>query len=279
MSSYCLIRYLGSKNRLAPLISARLHATGRDTLVDIFGGSAAVVLNSGFNKRIYNDIDGDLVNLFRVLGGGELRKQLLHILRWQPPSRRIFEDDRDGYVKHGFSFSYLQDPVDRARATLYRSLFTFGGKMRTGGFVVSASDRPSIKEIGKYQSILRSIVQIGEFFRNTVIENLHFHDLLKIYGKNRSVVLFADPPYPELPKYYSHEMNQAEHAFLAHELANTPSPVVCTFYECVTVRRLYPETIWKYESFERTKNSGVAIYGVKKKKAIELILTKPAREG
>jgi DNA adenine methylase len=67
MPSYCIIRYLGSKNRMAPLIAERLHATGRDTLVDVFGGSAAVTLNTGFQKRIYNDIDGDLVNLFRVL--------------------------------------------------------------------------------------------------------------------------------------------------------------------------------------------------------------------
>ncbi len=274
MASYCLIRYLGSKNRLAPLIAERLKATGRSTLVDIFGGSAAVLLNSGFQKRIYNDIDGDLVNLFRVLAEPGTRKQLLKILRWQPASRRIFEDDRNGYVAHGFSFAYLKDPTDRARAVLYRSLFTFGGKMRTGGFVISASDRQYIKEIGKYNSILRSIVKIGEFFRDTIIENLHFSEIIQMYGKNHSVVLFADPPYPELQKYYSHEMLKSEHAFLAHQLVNVPAPVVCTFYDCPTVRQLYPETRWEYEAFERTKNSGVAIYGVKKKKTIELILTK-----
>jgi DNA adenine methylase len=67
MPSYCIVRYIGSKNRMAPLIAKRLHATGRDTMVDVFGGSAAVTLNAGFQKRIYNDIDGDLVNLFRVL--------------------------------------------------------------------------------------------------------------------------------------------------------------------------------------------------------------------
>ncbi len=89
MPSYCLIRYLGSKNRLAPVIAERLHATGRDTLVDVFGGSAAVTLNSGFRKRIYNDIDGDLVNLFRVLADPPLRQKLLKILRWQPLSRAV----------------------------------------------------------------------------------------------------------------------------------------------------------------------------------------------
>lgn len=62
--------------------------------------------------------------------------------------------------------------------------------------------------------------------------------------------------------------------FLAHQLANTPAPVVCTFYDCETVRSLYPEHIWKYEAIESTNNSGRPIYGHKKEKVMELILTK-----
>jgi site-specific DNA-adenine methylase len=199
---------------------------------------------------------------------------LLKILRWQPPSRQIYETDGRAYSAHGFSFSFIADPVERARAVLYRSLFTFGGKLRSGGFSVSASDRECIKEIGKYNAILRSIVKIGEFFRNTVIEHLHYQDCIQKYGKLRSAVLFADPPYPELQKYYSCDFTKADHVYLAHQLANTPAPVVCTFYDNATVRSLYPESVWKYESFNRTKNSGTRIYGVKKAKVEELILTK-----
>jgi DNA adenine methylase len=237
MPSYCIVRYIGSKNRMAPLIAKRLHATGRDTMVDVFGGSAAVTLNAGFQKRIYNDIDGDLVNLFRVLADPPLRRQLLKILRWQPLSRRIYTDDYKGYRANMFSFSHLKDPVARARAMLYRSLLTFGGKMRSGGFQVSTADRPYIKELGKYQSILRTIVEIGEFFRSTIIENLPYQKCISLYGKLRSTVLFIDPPYPELQRYYSCDFTEADHVFLAQQLVETPAPVVCTFYDTETVSR------------------------------------------
>jgi DNA adenine methylase len=265
---------LGSKNRLAPLIAQRLHATGRQTLVDVFGGSAAVTLNTGFDKRIYNDIDGDLVNLFRVLADPLGRRRLLKKIRWTPPSREIYEKDGRGYSAHGFSFSYIADPVDRACAVLYRSLFTFGGKLRSGGFSISASNRQYIKEIGKYNAILRSIVKIGEFFRNTIIEHLHYQECIQKYGALRSAVLFVDPPYPDLQKYYSCDFSKADHVFLAHQLVNVPAPVVCTFYDNATVRSLYPETLWKYEYFEMTKNNQSRIYGVQKKRVTEVILTK-----
>lgn len=277
IGAYALIRYVGSKNRMAKRIAARLHATGKDTLVDVFGGSAAVTINAGFQKRVYNDIDGDLVNLFRILADPLMRRKLLKILRWQPPSREIFEVDGRAYSSHGFTFSFLEDPIDRARAMLYRSLFVFGGKIRSGGFVVSLFGRAYIKEIGKYNSILRSIVKIGEFFRNTVIERLHYQDCISKYGNQRSTVLFADPPYPEVKKYYSCDFCEADHVFLAHALANVPAPVICTFYDNSTVRRLYPETVWKYELFDRTKNSNSKIFGHKKGRQIEVILTKRQR--
>lgn len=279
MPSYCLIRYLGSKNRLAPVIAKRLHATGKDTLVDVFGGSAAVTLNTGFQKRVYNDIDGDLVNLFKVLSDKEQRRKLLRILRWQPPSREIYELDGRAYGRHGFTFSFIKDPVDRARAVLYRSLFTFGGKLRSGGFSVSTVGREFIKEVGKYNAILKSIVRIGEFFRGTVIEHLHYQACIEKYGKLRTSVLFVDPPYPELQKYYSCDFTKADHVFLAHELVNVPAPVICTFYDNATVRGLYPEQLWKYEYFERTKNDQSRCYGVRKKKVIEVILTKRGIDG
>jgi hypothetical protein len=52
-----------------------------------------VTLNSGFRKRVYNDADGDLVNLMRCVADENTRRKLLHILRWTPPSRQIFEED------------------------------------------------------------------------------------------------------------------------------------------------------------------------------------------
>ncbi|MBM4165242.1 MAG: DNA adenine methylase, partial [Lentisphaerae bacterium] len=77
-----LIPYIGGKHRISGVVAGHLRASGCDTLVDVFGGSAAVTLNAGFTKRIYNDADGDLVNLFRVIADPATRAPLLHRLRW-----------------------------------------------------------------------------------------------------------------------------------------------------------------------------------------------------
>lgn len=60
------LNYFGSKSRIASRIVK--HFPTHHTFVDVFGGSAAVLLAKAPSPvEVYNDIDGDLVNFFRVL--------------------------------------------------------------------------------------------------------------------------------------------------------------------------------------------------------------------
>jgi DNA adenine methylase len=247
--------YIGGKNRIAPQISVYLHATGGDCLVDVFGGSAAVLLNSGFEKRVYNDIDGDLVNLFKVIGDDHFRPALLKLIRLTPPSREIFEDHYRDYVAHGLSFGHVSDPVERAFRIFYRLQFAFGGKLRSGGFTLSTGDRTTIKEILRYRNSLKRLAGLAGFFRDTAIEHLDFSECISIYGRRSGVVLFVDPPYIGTENYYSRQLSRADHAFLAHQLACCKAPVVCTYYDAPEIRELYSEAKWQWSPIETIKNS------------------------
>ncbi len=249
------IPYIGGKYNLVDQISKRLHATGKKCLVDVFGGSGAVTLHSGFKKRIYNDINGDIINLFQVMADIEGRKLLLKKLKWTPPSRQIFDTDRQIHKKGGYNFGLVNCCVERARMTLYRHIFCFGGKTRNGGFAVSTKDRKNIKEVRKYQNVLRSLSDFGEFFSNTVIENLDFKKLIEVYGHKENIVLFIDPPYPGFSSYYSDNLNDYEHEQLAIMLLKVPAPVICTFYDHSLIRKIYPIDAWKYEIVNGNKNS------------------------
>ncbi|MCP4259129.1 MAG: DNA adenine methylase [Planctomycetes bacterium] len=264
------IPYIGGKYNLVGHISKRLHATGRTCLVDVFGGSGAVTLHSGFRKRIYNDINGDIVNLFRVMADDKARQALLRKLRWTPPSRQIFEDDREVLRRGGFSFRRVECPIERARMTLYKHIFSFGGKVRTGGFAVSTKDRSRIKEVNKYQNVLRSLSLFGKFFLNTVIENLDFTDLIELYGHKDKVVFFIDPPYPGFSAYYSNNFSSHQHELLAAMLIRIPAPAICTFYDHPLIRRLYPPGAWEYEVVSGRKNGRQG----GNRETDELILTK-----
>lgn len=265
------IPYIGGKYRLAGVISKRLHATGGTCLVDVFGGSGAVTLHSGFRKRIYNDVNGDIVNLFRVMATDKGRMVLLKKLRWAPPSRQLFEDDHEVFRRGGFSFRLVDCPMERARMTFYRHIFCFAAKTRSAGFTVSIADSIQIKEASKYQNVLRSFALFGRFFSNTVIENLDFADLIESYGHKEKVVFFVDPPYPGF-SYYSDNLSNHQHEQLATMLLRTPAPVICTFYDHPLVRKLYPEDVWDYEVVNGCKNSNQG----GNKTTEELILTRKA---
>ena len=277
-----LIPYIGGKHRIASQLAVFLRASGAQTIVDVFGGSGAVVMNSGFKKRIYNDADGDLVNLFRVLGNDVQRTALLRRLRALPMARRIFEDDYRWYLRNGFTFAYLSDPVERARATFYRHHLSFGGKTRSGGFTCSTGDRERLKEAHRYRNALRRIVELSQFWRETVIENLHYSEVISTYGRRPGVVLFCDPPYVGTENLYSHRFKQADHVFLAQQLSECAAPAVCTYYDHPLVRSLYPESAWNWHPIESTKNmqrfkGGVRVDGSWKgtvRKTTEWVLVK-----
>ncbi len=267
------IRYTGSKNTIAPIIARVIRSTGGTCLVDLFGGSAAVLLKSGYDKRIYNDANGDLVNLFRVMANREQRRELLFCLKNLPLSRKIFDDDHEAYRAAGKSFCRTADPVERARQTFYRHALCFGGKIPDGGFQTSCGSTKTIKELSKYRATLRSFHEFGQFFRDTIMEHLDFAECIKKYHTRKQVVIFADPPYPEVQEYYAHPFCIADHVYLAEQLTSCQCPVVATFYENDTVRELYPESRWVYKRVTAPRNSS-DLRKVKERKHTELILTK-----
>lgn len=258
-----LIPYIGAKHRLAFRLVEICAGTGADLFVDVFGGSAAVTIAAAtkFQKLIYNDLDGDLVNLFRVVSDSVSRVALFRKLRWLPPSRRVFDEDHTRYLAGGWSFYLVKDAVERARCTLYRHSFCFGGKVRNGGFVVSAGtfesvgNRERIKEVARYRNILRKLAKIGEVFRRVMVENLDYSDVIRIHGRHPSVVLFVDPPYVGTEGHYSRNFRDGQHSLLAHQLGSCPAQVVCTYYDTPLIRSLYPESLWTWRSISATKNS------------------------
>lgn len=252
-----LIPYVGGKHRLADKLVAACAATKADVFVDVFGGSAAVTLaaTKAFQKLIYNDVDGDLVNLFRVVSSTAQRVALFKILRWLPPSRRIFDEDYNAYLAGGFSFCQVADPIERARKTLYRHCFSFGGKVRSGGFAISKGDRQAIKEVTRYRNVLQKLVKVGQLFRRVVIENVHYSEIIRMHGRSPLTCLFIDPPYVDCENYYSRSFTRGDHTMLAQQLETCSAQVVATYYDHELIRHLYPEDRWLWQTIQGTKNS------------------------
>ncbi|MBV6573885.1 DNA adenine methylase, partial [Acinetobacter baumannii] len=81
-----LIRYHGGKFRLSDWIISFF--PNHNVYVEPFGGGASVLLNKEPSRvEVYNDLDDDVVNFFKVLRNKELAKQLAEAIYLTPYSR------------------------------------------------------------------------------------------------------------------------------------------------------------------------------------------------
>lgn len=226
-----LLRWLGGKYRLARWIVRHFPAHRR--YLEPYGGGGSVLLHKdrAYNE-IYNDLDGELVNLFRVLRGDAGR--LLELLALTPYAR----------AEYLAAFEPIDDPVERARRTLVRSHMGHG----TGGARI---DRPTgfrsdgvtmtTNVAGQWASFPNALPAIIERLQGVNIEQKPALDLIRTYDDPRTLI-YLDPPY--LPgtrscksrkpdeKYhtYAFELSLDDHVELLEESRRSSAMIVLSGY-------------------------------------------------
>ena len=110
-----VLRYYGGKWRLAPWVIS--HFPPHRTYVEPFGGAASVLMRKPRSyAEVYNDLDEEVVNVFRVLRRPALARQLRRYVELTPFARAEFEE--------AYS-SDSADQVERARRTLIKAFMSF----------------------------------------------------------------------------------------------------------------------------------------------------------
>lgn len=228
-----VIGYYGSKRRLADRIVAMLpDHTG---YVEPFAGSLAVLMAKPPARfEVANDLDGDLVNFWRVLR--DRRPNLERACALTPHSRAEaaawpIPDD-------------VTDPVERARRTWTRLTQGRGGSMRPTGwrYHETAGGRPS--------SMPRTLAgYVGRFagaadrLAGVTLECLPALEVIDRYGRDRDALLYVDPPYLASTRNsaaYRHEMpTDDEHRDLAKALHQCAATVVLSGYPSPLYDDLY----------------------------------------
>ncbi|ODU22792.1 MAG: DNA methyltransferase [Sphingomonas sp. SCN 67-18] len=180
-----LLRWLGGKFRLAPWVVS--HFPEHRQYVEPFGGAGSVLLHKprAYNE-IYNDLDGELVNLFRVLRSDDA-PELLRLLELTPYSRAEYQA----------AFAPADDPIERARRTVVRSHMAHG----TGGARI---DRPTgfrsdgisgtTNVAGEWADLPAALQAVIERMRGVTIEQKPALELLERFNAP-SIMIYLDPPY------------------------------------------------------------------------------------
>jgi DNA adenine methylase len=179
------------------------------TFVDVFGGSGVVTLNHPNRSKkvveVYNDLNNNAVNLFRVLRDKEKAEELRRLLELTPWSRQEKYDCWETYAD-----TELSD-VERARQYVVVIGQGFFGK-ENSSWAVEVED---LKNQSRFINTLpQTIPYITARLREVNIENYSFEKIFKIYDRP-GTFFYCDPPYVmesrRTGKCYEHEMDTQHH--------------------------------------------------------------------
>ncbi len=223
-----IITYYGGKGyswrRIIP------HFPPHRTYVEPFGGAANVLLNKPPSAvEVYNDIDSNLVTIFRVLCDhpDELRRAL-----------ELTPYSREEFVRCLGPLDGLDD-VEKARRLIVRYRQVFGGLGQTAtpgqwSYSVSKSSRGMAGAVSQWLSTIDEVLpSVVERFRRVQIENLPWQEIIRRYD-TPDTLFYCDPPY--LPSTrtghaaYQYEMTTEEHRELAEVLNSARGHVVLSGY-------------------------------------------------
>lgn len=239
-------RYHGAKFRISGWVHQ--HLSAHRTYVEPFGGAAGVLLTKPRSyAEVYNDLDGDVVNFFRVLQNASLRDRLIEACQLTPYAREEFD----------LAFDETEDQVERARRLVIRAQMGFGSAGATKGKTGFRID--SQRAYGTAQHLWvkypEGLAAIAERFTGVLIENRPAVEVMQQHDTPQTLH-YVDPPYVHSTRvmqagkagYYRHEMTVADHAALLETLTSLRGMVVVSGYRT----ELYDDTLAGWQRVETT---------------------------
>ena len=200
------IRYHGGKFRLASWIIPQMPE--HICYVEPFGGAAGVLLQKPRSyAEVYNDLDGEVVNLFRVLRDPEMNQRLRDACALTPYSRDEFCAARE----------VVTESVERARRMVVRACMGFGSASGIGGNSGFRSDskRKYATAAHLWERYPENLSAVCQRLQGVIIENKDALAVMRAHDA-KTTLHYIDPPYvPETRvqgnRYYNHEMTVEGH--------------------------------------------------------------------
>lgn len=234
---------------LLPLLPDCLH------YCEPFAGSGAVLMNREPSPvETYNDIDGEVVNFFRVLR--ENKDELIEQIALTPFSREEF------------SLACQLDPdlanVERARRFYVRARQVRTGLAQTASIGRWANCKNTSRSgmsgvVSRWLGGVGQLDFIAERFLRVQIENRPAIEVIQLYD-SKETLFYCDPPYIHETRgdtsSYGFEMDNQQHRELAEVLNSVEGMVALSNYNCKLMEELYLSKKWKkIFSHEKTIHS------------------------
>ncbi len=223
-----VLRYPGAKWSVADWIVGMM-PPHKSYLEPFFGSGAVFFEKNRAPIETVNDLDGEIVNLFRVIR--EQPQELAAAVAMTPYSReeydRVWERLDRGEADDG-------DCVERARMTLLRYWQTYGSSARRkSGWKNDVAGREAAYAVRYWNALPDWIMVAALRLKEAQIEHLPALELIRRF-RSPEVLIYADPPYllsTRTAAQYRQEMRDDEHAELLRLLLEHPGPVMLPCYD------------------------------------------------
>jgi DNA adenine methylase len=235
------VKWHGGKFYLAQRIVGELPA--HHTYVEPFGGAASVLLNKPVSPvEVYNDLDGRITRLFRVLRdhGAELQRRL----SLTPYSEVEFQMATDP----------ADDEIEMARRDFVRWRLSLGGRGDSFSFTLHRVRRGMADVVSGFLSTIdEQLPLIVERLRRVEILSRNAIDVIEAWD-SPNTVFYCDPPYLPSTRHqssrdiYGYEMSDQEHRDLADRLTKCVGKVVLSGYPSHLYAQLYRN--WRVVTFD-----------------------------
>ena len=230
-----LLKYPGGKWRISQRI-IEYFPPHKVYLEPFFGSGAVFFRKAPSYLETINDIDGNVVNLFRVIR--ERTEDLARLIELTPFSREEFMEVQEDHAGEGFKRT--GDDLEDARRFIVRCNQAFGTKLsdRVGWKSSTSYAGPNCPQI--WGQLPDTIREAAQRLKLAQIEKMDAVELIRRYN-HEECLIYVDPPYikdARPTRMYLHEMQDASaHVRLLETLLAHRGKFVISGYD----NKLYDE--------------------------------------
>ncbi|MFL9860797.1 DNA adenine methylase [Paraburkholderia madseniana] len=218
-----IVPWIGGKRRLADHLIPRFPK--HECYVEVFAGGAALYfLRPPAAVEVINDINGDLINLYRVVQ--HHLEEFVRQFKWALTSRQVFK--------------WLQDTVpetltdiQRAARFYYLQQNCFGGKVEGQSFGTATTTQPGLNLLRLEETLSAAHLRLS----NTFVERLDWKTCIEKYDRPHTL-FYLDPPYWET-EGYGVPFAYSEYVEMAARLRSLKGKAIVSLNDHPDIRRAF----------------------------------------
>ena len=181
-----IIPWIGGKSRLAEQVFDKFPEHG--CYVEAFAGAAAIFFRKKpSDVEVINDINGELVNLYRVIQNH--LEEFVRQFKWVISSRQVYQWEQKKAPE-------TMTDIQRAARFYYLQKQAFGGRVDGQNYGTATTSKPRLNIL----RIEEELSQAWQRLQGVYVENLSWDEIITRYDRQHTF-FYLDPPYWQTEGY------------------------------------------------------------------------------